>query len=175
MSIVGAKTKAGVSYARFGCSAHYNRGASICANAMTLSERKISGGLLRALTDKLSHTDVVKRFVDQAQRPMERLEKTDARGDDLERRVRESERRLAHLTETLAKLGWSESIAARLKEEEAQLARLKIERAKLGKPASARTIPDAAVIANDFTRLHGILKADPVRGRVLARFVSRSS
>lgn len=173
MSVVGGTTKRGVTYSQFGCSAHHNRGASICANALTLSERKITGALLGALSDTLSTPDAVKRFVDQAQRRIARLAKTDSTDTAVERRVRESERRLAHLTETLAKLGWSDAIAAKLKEEEAQLARLKIERAKAGKPAGSRPIPDAAVIADDFNHLHGILKTDAVRGReLLARFVS---
>lgn len=173
MTIVGARKKGPTSYARFGCSSHYNRGASICANAVTLSERKITAALLAALTETLGHPDHVKRFVEQAQREMVRLEKKDADDDGGERRVRECERRIARLTETLAKLGWSDAIAAKLKEEEAHLARLKVERAKSAKPAGGRSIPEPKVIAEDFRRLHGILKADAVRGReLLARFVS---
>lgn len=173
MSVVGAKKKAGVSYSRFGCSAHYNRGAAICANALTLSERKITRALLGALSDVLNVPDIIKRFVEQAQKRIAGFEKTHAIGSEIDRRVRDCERRIANLTETLAKLGWSDAIGAKLKDEEAQLGRLKIERAKSAKSTGSRAVPHPAVIAEDFKRLHGILKADPVRGReLLARFVS---
>ncbi len=42
MTIVRRKTKAGVAYSNFGCTAHYSRGAAICPNALSISERKAS-------------------------------------------------------------------------------------------------------------------------------------
>lgn len=173
MTVVGATTKAGVSYARFGCTAHFSRGAAICANAWTVSEKKITGALLGALKDTLSHPEVIARFVDQAQRRIAALAKqTPGPADDVERRVREGERRLANLTETLAKLGWSDAIGAKLKAEEEGLARLKSERTS-AKDETSRPLPHPTRIAADFGRVLGILSADPVRGReILSRFVA---
>ncbi|MDQ3369320.1 MAG: recombinase family protein [Myxococcota bacterium] len=42
MSINGMKMKAGIRYAQFACTANRSRGASICANASSISERKIT-------------------------------------------------------------------------------------------------------------------------------------
>lgn len=174
MTLVGSKTKNGTTYSRYGCTAHWNRGAAICSNKQTVSENKITRALLGALQDTLSHPDVIARFVDQAQRRIAALEKTSARpDDDVERKVREAERRIANLTETLAKLGWSDAIAAKLKDEETALAKLKGERSKAAKQDGARPLPHPTRIAADFRNVMGILKADPTRGReLLARFVA---
>ncbi len=42
--------------------------------------------------------------------------------------MQECERRIANLTEGLAKVGWSEALAAKLRDEEVQLGKLKGER-----------------------------------------------
>jgi site-specific DNA recombinase len=173
MTLVGAKTKNGVTYSRYGCTAHWNRGAAICKNKQTISENKITRALLAALQETLAHPDVVRHFVDQASKKIAAMSKTaSGAGDDVDRRLRECERRIANLTDGMAKMGWSDALAARLKEEEAQLGRLKAERAKT-QPETARPIPHPAVIARDFKNVMGILKADATRGReLLARFVS---
>jgi hypothetical protein len=44
--------------------------------------------------------------------------------DDVDRRVREGERRVAHLTEALAKVGWSDALASKLRKDECQLGKL---------------------------------------------------
>ena len=107
----------------------------------------------------------------EAQRKITALDKKTP-NVDAERRVHESERRIANLTETLAKLGWSDAIAAKLKEEESVLVRLRAERSKT-KPEGGRPLPHPTVIAADFKNLLGILKADPIRGReILSRFVA---
>ncbi len=174
MTILTRKQKAGVSYAQFGCVAHYSRGSSVCPNNLTVSERKVTAALLAALRDTLSHPDVIARFVDQAQRRIAAVGKKSAGPEsESERRVRESERRIANLTDTLAKLGWSDAIAAKLKDEEATLARLRSERAKVAKTEADRPLPHPTRIAADFRNLTGILQADPVRGReLLSRFVA---
>lgn len=172
MTILTRKQKAGVSYAQFGCVAHYSRGASVCPNNLTVSERKVMAALMGALRDTLGHPDVIARFVDQAQRRIAAQAKNTHADDDIDRRVREAERRIANLTDTLAKLGWSDAIAAKLKEEEGTLARLKGERGKVAR-TDDRPLPHPTRIAADFKSLTGILAADPVRGReLLSRFVA---
>ncbi len=172
MTVVGAKTKAGVSYARFGCTAHYNRGTAICPNTATVSENKITRALLSALHDTLTDPDVIAHFIEHAQRRIAAMSRKPDEDDTLDRRVRECERRVANLTETLAKLGWSDAIAGKLKEEEIALTKFKVERSK-ARPAEGRVLPHPALIAEDYKRLSRMLVADPVRGReMLARFVS---
>jgi site-specific DNA recombinase len=173
MNITSRKVKAGVSYAQFGCVAHYSRGAAICPNNLTVSEKKVTAALVAALKETLSDPEVLGRFVDQAQRRIAAAsKKTPGPADEVERRVRECERRLANLTETLAKLGWSDAIGAKLKAEEEQLSRLKSERTT-AKDETSRPIPHPTLIAADFGHVLGILSADPVRGReILSRFVA---
>jgi hypothetical protein len=173
MTILTRKKKAGVSYAQFGCVAHYSRGGAVCPNNLTVSEHKITKALLGALTDILAYPDITARFVEQAQRRIAALSKSAELTDDgADRRIRDCERRIANLTETLAKLGWSEAIAAKLKAEEAGLSRLKVERSK-NTNAPRAPLPHPTLIAQDFKSLLGILRADPVQGRdILSQFVS---
>ncbi|MBX3218883.1 MAG: zinc ribbon domain-containing protein [Labilithrix sp.] len=173
MAILARKTKAGVSYAQFGCVAHYSRGATICANNMTISELKVTKALLGALKDTLGHPEFIERFREQAQRRIGAAGKKGTQSDpEIDRRIRESERRIANLTDSLGKLGWSDAIGAKLKEEEGLLGRLKAERAKL-KPEAPPPLPHPKVLVDGLTHLMAVLKSDPMRGRdVLSRFVS---
>lgn len=174
MTILTRKTKRGVSYAQFGCVQHYSRGSSVCTNNKTISEQKVTRALLAALHDTLNDPELVKRFVESASRRIAALgKKTGAAGEEADRKLRECERRMANLTETLAKLGWSDAVATKLKEEEATLGRLKAERARGASAETGRVVPHPALIAEDFKRLRRILEADGVRGReLLARFVA---
>src|SRR5262249_6754617 len=140
----------------------------------TLSDHKITHALLAALHDTLTHPDVIRHFLDQAQRRIAAIDKKGGSQDDeLERRIRDCERRIANFTEALGKMGWSEAVAAKLKEEETTLARLKAEHTRAAKPAGARSLPQPAVIADDYKELEGVLRGDPVEGRkVLSRLVS---
>jgi 3-deoxy-D-manno-octulosonic-acid transferase len=106
MTVVERKQKAGASYARFGCTAHSSRGSAICANALSVSERRASRTLVDALRAKLARPELVERFVSAfRQRTAARLaEGTPA--DRLSERLRDCERRLANPTEALAKAGW---------------------------------------------------------------------
>lgn len=170
MTIVGRKQKAGESYARFGCTAHASRGASICANALSVSEKKASAALVTALKEKLGQPELVDRFIAKF------LQRTKQRGKEptedgaVDRRVRDAERRLANLTETIAKLGWSDAVAAKLREEEAQLGKLKAERTASARNHGPRAVPPPGAIAGYLQNLLALLETDPVRGReILAR------
>ncbi len=93
--------------------------------------------------------------------------------EDADRRVRDGERRVANLTDSLARVGWSDALAARLREEETQLGRLKTERAASAKETPARVVPHPSAIAGYLKNLFAVLETDPVRGReILSRFVA---
>ena len=174
MTIVGRKAKAGVSYARFGCTAHYSRGAAICSNGLSLSEKKASRTLVNALKEKLDGPGVIERFVAKFKQRTTTLRSEGSSGkDDSERRVRDCERRVANLTESLAKAGWSDALASKLREEEAQLGKLKSERSAAAKEPGPHVVPHPTAIAGYLKNLFALLETDPVRGReILSRFVA---
>jgi site-specific DNA recombinase len=174
MTIVGRKFKNGVPYARFGCTAHYSRGAAICANALSVSEKKASGALVDALKRKLDGPEVIERFVSTFQkRSAALLKDASPVTDGTQRRARDCEHRIANLTEALAKVGWSEALAAKLRDEEIQLGRLRTELSAAARKGAPRSVPDPAAIAGYLTNLFALLETDPARGReILSRFVA---
>ena len=174
MTVVATKVKAGVSYPRFGCTTHASRGAAICPNALSVSEKRASRALVNSLKEKLDHPDLIERFVTTfRQRSASLRSSNPPAADEIYGRLRESERRIANLTDSLAKLGWSDALAARLRVEEAQLGRLKAERAVVAKETPPRVLPHPAAIAGYLKNLWALLATDPAQGReILARFVA---
>src|SRR5271166_2378556 len=66
--------------------------------------------------------------------------------------------RVANLTESLAKMGWSDAVASRLRDEETQLARLKAERSAAARAeGSPPPIPHPTAIAGYLKNLFAIL------------------
>lgn len=102
---------------------------------------------------------------------MQREERTP--NESVHRRVEECQRRIANLTEALAKAGWSEGLASKLREEEASLAKLKTERTSDARRTGMRPIPDRATLARFVKNLFALLDADPARGNAtLSRFLA---
>jgi site-specific DNA recombinase len=173
MTVIGKKAKNGVSYARFGCTTHHSRGATVCSNGLGVSEKKASRALVDALKDKLDRPELIERFVSTFRQHANSLGKVNDRGEDADRRVRDGERRIANLTESLAKRGWSDALAAKLRDEEAQLTRVKVERTASIRGTARPVLPNAVAIAGHFRNLLAVLEADPARGReLLSRFVA---
>lgn len=77
----------------------------------------------------------------------------------------------ARVRSGLAKLGWSDSLATKLREEEAQLAQLKtLHCSQLVAPE--RALPERAVIEDFLSKLLVLLEVDPARGReILLKYV----
>lgn len=174
MVVVSRKTKAGVSYGRYGCTAHNSRGPAICANSMRMSEKKVTRAVVSALKEKLDRQDLVARFVDSFRKRTVALQKRGGGpGQELEVCMRECAGRIANLADSLARVGWSEALATKLREEEALLARLKTERTAAAKREQPRVIPHPSVVAAYLKSLFTMLEADTTRGReILSRFVS---
>ena len=153
-------------YACFGCTAHASRGPAICPNDLSVSERRASRTLVDAVKDKLDWPELVERFMAVFRQRASALQaESPAATEETDRRLRDSERRVANLTESLAKLGWSEALASRLREEEAQLARLGTERTAAAKQFAPRVLPQPAAIAGHARNLFALLETDPVLGR----------
>lgn len=75
----------------------------------------------------------------------------------------------------LARAGWSEALAAKLRDEESHLTELKAARAAASTTAAnpVRPIPHPTVISGYLENLRTLLETDPARGRdVLSRFVA---
>ncbi len=137
MTVVGRKWKAGVAYTRFGCTAHYSRGNAICANALTLSENKAQRAIVAAIRAILDQPEAFAHFQAAFRRQVgARSAAGQGAGPDLARSVRDAEKRVANLTESLARGGWSEALAAKLVEEERRLEGLKGQRAVAPRPAA---------------------------------------
>jgi hypothetical protein len=106
MTVVRRKVKAGVSYASLGCTSHASRGPAICPNALSVSEKKASRTLVGALREKLDRPEFIERFIAAfRQRSTELRIETPSASDEADRRVREAERRIANLTDALARVG----------------------------------------------------------------------
>lgn len=173
MTVVGRKAKAGVSYARLGCTAHSSRGASICANALSISERKASAALIDALRSKFSRPELVERFVASFEQRVAERQREAAQVPTAAGAMEDCERRIANLTEALAKVGWSDALASKLRDEELALTQLRAKRAAELKERAPRALPSPTAIAGYLDDLLGVLQTDTVRGReLLSRFVS---
>lgn len=173
MSVCGSKTKAGVRYVQFGCTAHSSRGGAICPNATTISERRITGALLAALREVLAGPDVAEAFARAFERRVaERSRATETSG--LERELREVETRIRNVTETLAKLGYSDALAEQLQLEETRLRALKKTRAAETRAAAPRALPDHAALGAALGRFVDLVASEaPERARAaLARAMS---
>ena len=69
--------------------------------------------------------------------------------------------------DSLARVGWSEALAARLREEESHLSKLKADRTAATKADPTRLVPHPAAIADYLKNLWGLLETDPVFTSVL--------
>jgi hypothetical protein len=169
MNVVSRKWKNGIGYARFGCTAHYARGSAICANAITVSEKRARDVILAAIKELLESPDAYEAFASEfRRRGAERLAEGRSERTDVDREIRESEKRIANLTEAIARVGWSDAVAAKLAEEERRLEKLEGARAEAKRTTGAvglRALPDAAAIQGCFRSLFELLEQDPVKGR----------
>jgi hypothetical protein len=173
MGIVGQRMKAGRRYVTFGCSAHYNRGAAICTNALTVSELKLNRALVGAIRGRLTDEDVVGAFVDRFKATLsKRLKEVTPDGARLDSELWAIERSIENLTTAVANAGWSDALGDRLRREEARRAQLQAARTALRLPADLDEVPDAEEVVGYLDDLLGSLTASPEKGReVLRRYV----
>ena len=169
MGVIGQRKKAGVRYVTFGCTGHATRGSAICPNGLTISERKLNAWIFNDLQKKLLAPGAVAYFVDAFNRELAKAAKAPAPTADLDREIAVAERAIANLTDALARVGYSDAIAARLRDEEARLRDLKARRAEIRSAPSVRVLPSPKVVEGYIRNLFESLERDPERARGLLR------
>lgn len=166
MSIVGAKVKNGKRYATFGCQTHHSRGAAICPNDLTISERKITVSVVSAVVRFLRRPKTVDRIAHEVARLLAEPQTT----PDLENAeaiVRKAESRVRNVTEALAATGMTPVILEQLRAEQARLDAAKSDLARRRTQTAPVSIPNRDEVARYIENLVDALNTDPARGREL--------
>ncbi|GEJ59260.1 hypothetical protein AMYX_40010 [Anaeromyxobacter diazotrophicus] len=155
MVVIGARVKDGRRYPAYGCAAHHSKGSSICNNALTISEGKLSRAIFAALHELLASHDFRQRFADRfAQRVAAHKPAADEERARLEAEVGTQEARLRRVTEAFATVGQSEALVAQLRREEERLREL---RSRLA-ASKASTKPAASAVTVSLEKLAKYLR-----------------
>ncbi len=172
MSIASQKTKAGVRYANFGCTAHRSRGVSICANNTTISETKISTALVEALRDTLASPEVQEIFATAFRKRVEARSKP-GKAPDFERELRAAEQRVQNATRLIIEMPDDLELRRHREVDKAEVRRLLAAMAAHKAP-TAQVIPQPNAIKAALAGFLDVLAtAAPERGReALARTMS---
>src|SRR5207244_1660917 len=143
MTVRSQVQKRGKLYRCFGCTTRWTRGAAICTNSRMLSELRLQKVIFAALQRELLAPELVDRLVQLVEDEYEDLHNADQGTRELEQILRTHEQRVRNATEALVKMGWSEALAAALKDEEAQVATLRARLAEKRRAGPRRTLePD---------------------------------
>lgn len=177
LSIVSRKVKAGRHYSQYGCSARHHKGPSVCANGLTIGEARLTAAVLDALRTYFSSPDY-ERWLEESYAANQRARARAARRDDeiarLESAVRTAAGRVDKVTDALARIGYSEPLAAKLRAEEANLLEASRALAGAATPATPAPVPRAYSGAAVLAVLEKIAEAalkKPQKGRALLRAV----
>ena len=169
MNIVGSKNKAGVRYYHYGCSAATTRGASICANTIACSERKVEAAIIGALRDLVCQGEFIPRFVTRFNARLVKKKASPKKNEAelLDRQIAEVDVRIKNLAQAVAKSGWFEALAEQLKTEEANLRALKTRRSQT-QSVEERSFKGASqeAVEGYFKEFVELLEKDPLRGRL---------
>jgi site-specific DNA recombinase len=168
--IVSRRHKNGASYANFGCTVNRSRGKSICANSRTASERKVIEKVIQALRAQLTTPGLVERFQASFRKQFAELNGGGARKvtKALERDLQDAESRVRNVTVGLAKIGFSDALAAQLKAEEARLSDAKAALARATQ-TRASVLPHPSLIEKYLRNLLGLLETDKDAARALLK------
>lgn len=167
IGVIGQRTKNGVRYVTFGCRAHYSRGGAICANGMTISEKKLNDLIFDDLRARLLSPGAIKEFVEAFNVEMAALAKT-PQTSAVDQEIGAAEKKVANLTDALGKVGFSEALGNALRAEEERLRLLKARRKETSSSAArVRMLPTAKAVEKYLTNLFASLKADPAKARAL--------
>jgi hypothetical protein len=167
MVIATVKKKNGVAYGNYGCAAHLRKGSAICGNGLLISERKIDAAIIAAVKQTVVSQEFQEKVAVEFYRRVEAARKR-PRGerDALEQSVRDQEARVQKITEGFARVGFSEALAAQLRQEEDRLRELRSRLAALEpEPEKARKALDPAVAERLALRIEEYARKAPERAR----------
>lgn len=145
MSIASQKTKNEIRYANFGCTSYRSRGASICSNNTTISERKITADLVEAIRETLT-SEVIDSIVRGFERRLAERSKAPSKPSNTERALKEAETRVRNLTSAIAKRPELEALYDQLADEQSCVKRLRAELASQRPTQAPRVAPYRAQV-----------------------------
>jgi site-specific DNA recombinase len=170
MSITGRKAENGLSWASYGCSANHSRGASVCPNAKTVSER-IAGRTVLALLSKAVKSQEFKKWVQDSMTLAARAhEREKAEGDKVSRLEKDVEAQaaiVAKVGDRLIEVGASDFLKERLRAEETKLRELRHALALASVPRSATPAPQVSLdqVLAVLRQIETVAAKSPARAR----------
>ena len=173
MSIVAANSKRGVTYARYGCSAHHGKGAAACPNNRVVSERRVDAMVLEGL-EAYVQSDRFQAWIADAAAAAERAKGRRGSGalEQLEAEVRTQQAKTERIAAAIVEVGVSETLRAALLREEEALRALRARLAEVRRPKVVELALDlsrAADAVREIARLTSVDVADARRR--LARYL----
>jgi hypothetical protein len=170
MSVAGYQMKDGIRYVQFGCSRHASRGDSICANNLTVSEKRLTERVLGLLKEKLLKTDAAKRFNEMftSQLSAEQKGPADEGTRQLDREIAMAELKVKNVTQAIATLGLNDDLGRQLDEDRRRLQQLRESRARtVTREDRSKVVPHPKVIQKYLRRFIEVLGTAPVEARQL--------
>jgi site-specific DNA recombinase len=157
-------------YRMLGCRAFADRGAAVCANSRTISDRKVIKALGAHLRDHMGKPDRLEKFIAAFQAQYSQREKAgaDPRAEILAK-VEKARQTIAQATQALILVPTSQAMAQRLQAEERALEALEAQLEAI-QPARPKVVPHPAAVAAYVARLADVLEAgDLVRAGDILR------
>lgn len=167
MGVVGQRVKNGVRYAQLGCNGHHSRGPTACSNGLTVSEKITVTALVGSMQRLLTERGLFGRFAARVRQRLDHQQRENS-GDKLEalkRQLRECARRIDNLTEGLAKGGWNQTLAQKLKEEEARRVAVEAELSTAEGKTRLLVLPSDDILREHLARVLRLVTVDVTRGR----------
>ena len=166
--VVSRRHKNGIAYANFGCTVNRSRGDSICANARTVSEKKVTRAVIEALKAQLTTPDLLDRFQTSFTKAFKQANGGEAARErkEMEKELATAENRVKNVTAALAKIGFSAALAAQLAEEEKRVVDVKARLAQASSRAP-KVLPHPRRIESYIRNLLAVLEADKDAARAL--------
>lgn len=161
----------GGNYAYYGCTTARTRGTKFCTNKRSLSERKLSKGIVGALQDAFADPKLIAAFVSSFSKQLTKnASKVPSEEKDLERDLGAVEARIANLVNAIAALGLNSDLEKKLKGEQKRRDELRTHATKIV-PAAIR-VPSSKEVANLTSDLMRVVSTDVDQGReILGRYL----
>lgn len=155
-------------HANLGCSVYRSRGAVVCSNGRTISQKKVTTSVVDALRAQLTAPDLAAKFVESFTKHFHELNRADPdEVRSLEQQITRAEGRIRNVTAAMAAAGFSEALVAQLKEEEASLLALKKRLGAASAQKRAKVLPHPRVIESYIGRVLDVLDANADEARAL--------